>query len=76
MAAFLFRLKNPNAPKPVCTVRPFTDVAVGSTFCGEITWLAEQGITTGENGKFKPADAVSRQAMAAFLYRLTGAGEN
>ena len=71
MAAFLFRLANPDAPKPTCTTAPFTDVPAASAFCGEIKWLSDEGITTGQDGKFQPTQAVSRQAMAAFLYRLS-----
>ncbi|RIJ79028.1 hypothetical protein D1871_00430 [Nakamurella silvestris] len=76
MAAFLYRLEHPGAAAPVCTRAPFTDVPVTETFCGEISWLASSGITTGENGKFQRVQPVSRQAMAAFLYRLVnGAGK-
>jgi len=71
MAAFLFRLVHPGAAKPLCTSAPFADVAVGSQFCGEIAWLKSTQITTGYAGnKFQPGEKISRQAMAAFLYRL------
>ncbi|RIJ76488.1 hypothetical protein D1871_11960 [Nakamurella silvestris] len=71
MAAFLYRLQHPGASKPNCTARPFADVAVNDQFCGEITWLKASGITTGyDKDQFRPAEKISRQAMAAFLYRL------
>ena len=64
-------MDNPGAPKPTCTVQPFNDVTIGNQFCGEITWLKGQNITTGYDGNlFKPNDKVSRAAMAAFLFRL------
>src|SRR5690554_2611208 len=51
----------------------FSDVAYNHKFRTEITWLADQQITTGySNGTFKPQDSVSREAFAAFLYRLAG----
>src|SRR5690554_5823642 len=51
----------------------FTDVPADHKFRTEITWLADQQITTGyANGTFKPQDSVSREAFAAFLYRLAG----
>jgi len=71
MAAFLYRLANPGVTAPVCTVAPFTDVPVGSDFCGEISWLKAQNITSGFAGNtFRPGASIERQAMAAFLYRL------
>ncbi len=52
----------------------FTDVPVGAPFVADIEWLAEAGIGTGySDGSFRPTAAVSRQAMAAFLYRYSGA---
>ena len=52
----------------------FGDVPVASPFHREIAWLAEAGITTGRaDGTFGPAESISREAMAAFLYRLSGA---
>ncbi len=51
----------------------FKDVRSGHKFRTEITWLADQQITTGyADGSFKPRDSVSREAFAAFLYRLAG----
>jgi len=51
----------------------FSDVPTSNQFHNEITWLAEQGISTGySDGTFRPWQPVSRDAMAAFLYRLAG----
>ena len=48
---------------------PFTDIA-GSAFVDEITWLADQGITTGCSAtRFCPGDPVTRGQMASFLAR-------
>src|SRR5690606_4379217 len=56
-------------PQPV----EFIDVSEDHQFFTEITWLADQGITTGYgDGTFRPMAPVSRQAMAVFLYRAAG----
>lgn len=48
----------------------FTDVATNHPFHAEISAVAEAGIARGFNdGTYKPGDAVTRQAMAAFLER-------
>lgn len=49
----------------------FSDVPDTHPFHGEIDWLVDAGIADGyADGTFKPANAVSRQAMAAFLKRF------
>ena len=55
----------------------FVDVPQSNQFFAEITWLANQGITTGwdlPDGKkeFRPLSPIARDAMAAFLYRMAG----
>ncbi|RYQ16067.1 alpha-amylase [Bifidobacterium pseudolongum subsp. globosum] len=48
----------------------FKDVPVSHQFYGDIEWLAQSGITTGDgNGNFLPKGKVTRGQMAAFLYR-------
>ena len=55
---------------------PFRDVTPSTQFYDEITWLANNGISTGwdvPGGKeFRPVTPVNRDAMAAFMYRLAG----
>jgi len=71
MAAFLYRMDHDGARAPSCTTAAFTDVPASHPFCGEIAWLASTGITTGwPDGTFRPSQAVTREAMAAFLYRF------
>jgi hypothetical protein len=56
---------------PTCNTQPFTDVGTGSTFCKEIKWMKDQGISTGNgDGTYSPAGNVTRGAMAAFMARL------
>ena len=73
MAAFLHR--SVGSPPTPTTPSGFADVAPGQVFAGQIAWLAEAGISTGTvlaDGRvvFRPAEPVSRQAMAAFLQRM------
>jgi DNA-binding beta-propeller fold protein YncE len=73
-AAFLYRMSgSPEGADPVCEGPAFPDVGTTHPFCGEIAWLVDQGITTGyDDETFKPSNPVTRQSMAAFLYRLGG----
>lgn len=74
MAAFLYRMEAPkNFRAPV--VSPFADVPVGHKFYREISWMYATGLSTGTRQasgkpKYHPKTHVSREAMAAFLYRL------
>ena len=72
-AAFLYRFaESPNGDDPTCAAKPFADIESTHPFCGEIAWMAAQGLTTGyADGTFRPTGAVTRQALAAQLYRLS-----
>jgi hypothetical protein len=71
MAAFLHRLAgSPPLPAPG---GEFTDVPADHPFGAEIGWLVDEGIAGGfTDGTFGPGRSVTRQAMAAFLYRMAG----
>lgn len=62
------------ATAPAATgANKFTDVPAWAQFHDEITWLANKGITTGyADNTFRPHNAITRDAMAAFMYRLAG----
>jgi len=75
MAAFLFRLVHPGKAQPKCTGKPFPDVPTTSTFCGYIAWARSNGIAYGyPNGTYGPQNAVTRGAMAAYLFRIANPG--
>lgn len=58
---------------PARAASTFTDVSPTTGFAHEIGWLADGGITTGyPDGTFRPLEAVNRDAMAAYLFRLSG----
>jgi len=69
MAAFLYRYAGTDwAPEP--GTRSFTDVTAEHPFYVPIEWMKAQGLANGyADGSFGAASPVSRQAMAAFLYR-------
>ncbi|NQX12011.1 S-layer homology domain-containing protein [Microbacteriaceae bacterium VKM Ac-2855] len=72
MAAFLFRLSGDSAY--TAPAEPsFSDVPTTHPYYREIEWMKAEGITTGNpDGTYNPNGVVSRQAMAAFLARMSG----
>jgi hypothetical protein len=70
MSAFMARLAD--ADLTPCVVAPFTDVPASHPFCSEITWMRNTGVSTGfSDGTYRPSIPVTRQAMSAFLYRVS-----
>ena len=69
MAAFFYRFAgSPQFEAPA--VSPFWDLSPDEPFYKEITWLRSTDITTGwSDGSFHPYEPISREAMAAFIYR-------
>lgn len=60
------------APSSAATTG-FRDVLGTYQFYKEISWMTDRGITSGYEGKwFYPEREVTREAFAAFLYRLDG----
>ena len=72
MAAFFYRMEGSPAFTAPSTPS-FKDVPINHPFYKEIEWMKARGLTTGyADGTFRPQDAVNRDAMAAFFYRLAG----
>lgn len=70
LAAFFYRFNGSPAYAP--GAQQFADVNPSTMFYKEISWMADQGITTGwPDSTFRPGEATSREAMAAFLYRVS-----
>lgn len=68
LAAILWRLVG--NPAPVSTAG-FSDVADGAWYAGAVRWAADSGVVRGyADGRFRPNDAVTREQMAALLYRF------
>lgn len=58
-----------NEPK-VNSASKFTDVKDGNYFCEAVKWATENKVVKGYgNGKFGPNDPITREQMAAILYR-------
>ncbi len=72
MAAFFYRMAgSPKYTAPATS--KFSDVPTTHPFYKEISWMRDQGITTGyPDGTFRPNAPVNRDAMAAFFYRAAG----
>jgi hypothetical protein len=59
---------------PPAAAAPFTDVPIDHPFCREIATVEEKGVTTGyPDGTFRPGDPITRQAVAAMLWRAANA---
>lgn len=74
MAVFLARFSHVDLSTPPST-QSFSDVPTTASTAAAIDWMKSTGISTGTTQPsglplYKPADPVSRQAMAAFLYRM------
>jgi S-layer homology domain/Putative amidase domain len=75
MAEVLYNLAGSPAYTPPA-VSPFNDVPKTHPSYKQIAWVASKGISTGwADGTFRPAQDVTRDAMAAFMYRLAGKPE-
>ena len=74
MAAFLHRLATfTGTDLPQSDISYFPDVTPETSHYEDILWLSSTGITEGfPDGTFRGMQAVARQDMAAFLYRLAG----
>jgi hypothetical protein len=74
MSAFMARLAlgaAGAAALPACTTPPFTDIPISNTFCEEIKWMKDTGISAGlGDGTYGPALNVKRQSMSAFMFRV------
>lgn len=75
-AAMLARYEGDAAGSGACDgAAPFVDVSSAHVFCPEIGWLASRSITSGyRDGTFGPTLPITRQALAAFLYRYAHGG--
>jgi hypothetical protein len=76
MAAFLYRLAGSPAYTPPSTPT-FPDIGTSHQFRKEIEWLVSRDVIEGyDDGLYRPLSPVSRQATAAFLFRLAGSPAN
>ena len=68
LATELYRIMGePNMPG----ASSFSDVAQGGLYADAILWAETTGVMSGSgNGEFRPGNAVSREQLAAVLYRF------
>ena len=66
IVSLLYRLEG----EPSATAAPFPDVADGQWYTNAVNWAAANGIVSGYgDGRFGPADPITREQMASILYR-------
>jgi len=66
MAQILYNMeKQPD----VTGSNPFNDVPAGQWYTDAVVWAAANDIVTGYNGSFQPNASITREQMAAILYR-------
>ena len=66
IVTILYRLEN----QPAAGSANFTDVPAGQWYTSPIAWAAANGIVGGYgDGRFGPNDTITREQMAAILYR-------
>jgi hypothetical protein len=76
LAAFLYRMDNDGKKASAPATKPFSDVDVTAAFAGDIAWMKSQKLTTGyADGTFRPTNKITREAVAAFLYRSSQNGQ-
>ncbi len=67
IVTILYRLEGEPA---VTGTSAFSDVADGQWYTDAVIWAADNGIVTGyDTGAFGPGDTITREQMAAILYR-------
>jgi hypothetical protein len=72
MAIFLWKLAG-QPPQTKADVTLYDIGNLGAVSQKAIKWLASTGITTGDGkGHYKPADNVTREQMALFMWKLSG----
>lgn len=71
MVTILYRMENKPSVEGLENV--FTDVADGQFYTDAVIWAASEGIVEGNgDGTFNPNGAITREQLAAILYRYDG----
>lgn len=66
IVSILYRLEG----SPAADGGTFPDVAAGQYYTGAVAWAAANGIVSGgTDGRFRPNDVITREQLAAILYR-------
>ena len=73
LAAILYRMAGSPAAGGEA---PFSDVADGAWYADAVRWASGQGVVTGVDGRFLPDAALTREQLAAMLYRASAPEDN
>jgi hypothetical protein len=69
LAAVLYRLEDATATG----TNPFADVPDGTWYTDAVTWASAEGIVAGTDKGFEPNANITREQIAAMLYRYAKA---
>lgn len=73
-ATFLWRMVG--KPEPASMDSKFSDVKNKNAYSYKaIMWASQNGIVTGSNGRFQPADYCTREQIMSILWRMAGKPE-
>lgn len=68
LVTILYRLEE----EPSVSAAAFSDVAGGKYYAKAVAWASQNGLVNGfEDGSFRPDEPVTREQIAAILYRYT-----
>ncbi len=71
LVTILYRIEGEPSVDPL-PAAGFTDVPAGSYYAKAVRWAAANGIVNGKgNGRFAPVESLTREQLAALLYRYT-----
>jgi len=63
--------RHAGSPNVSAIANPFNDVAAGLWYTDAVKWAANNGVVAGYgNGKFGPNDPVTKEQLAAIIYRV------
>lgn len=72
-ATILYRIEGSPA---VASESVFTDIEAGQWYSDPVVWGSEKGIIRGyDDGRFGPSDSITREQIAALMYRYAGSPE-
>ena len=74
LVTILYRIEG--EPDVSGIVNPFTDVPEGKWYTNAVLWAYANGVVTGTSATtYKPLNAITREQIAAILYRYSGSPE-
>jgi len=74
LVTVLYRMAG--SPEVDSSTLPFTDLKADAWYTDAVIWSRDRGVVNGyEDGRFGVSDSITREQLAAILYRYTGAAD-